>query len=291
MAPHTPTTRSWLYECTVSHHRHAPKSHSFQHALFLLALDLDDEPQAGVLFPWFRMNRRGVYSYHDADHLPLRAQPNGGPPHGTAKSRLAAWLLEQGVALNPADTVRLITLPRVLGYVFNPVSFFFCYHPTGEPKCAVAEVGNTFAERKLYLIPWGSSEAGVGQVFHSRQPKEFYVSPFFDLDVEFDFRLQLPGERLEVRIDDWKDGSRVLTTALNGRRRPLTTANLIQQTLRCPWVTGKVSFLIHWHALLLWCKRVPWRAKAAEPQKQRNVLHPHKSLTSTLGTKSAKIFS
>ena len=109
-------------------------------------------------------------------------------------------------------------------------------------------------------------------------PKHFYVSPFFALDLAFDFKLRVPGEQLDIHIDDREGDRPVLLTALTGRRVPLTDANLARLTLKYPLVTLRVITLIHWHALKLWWKNVPWHRKAANPQLQRGVFNAHESL-------------
>ena len=109
----------------------------------------------------------------------------------------------------------------------------------------------------------------------SSRPKHFYVSPFSPLDLAFDFKLRIPGEHLDIHIDDREGDRRVLLSALTGTRAPLTTARLAWFTLKYPLITLKVIFLIHWHALLLWLARVPHFAKAARPEDQRGVFNPH----------------
>jgi hypothetical protein len=260
------SVNSCLYECTVMHRRLAPKVHSFQYRIFMFAFDLDELDALPSKVRGFSRNRLNLYQFRDTDHL--------GATTGTVKENLAAYLATQGIALPSGARTVLLTLPRVLGYIFNPVSFYFCTGADGRPLCAVVQVGNTFGEQKLYLLP----QAGEDHTFRLRTPKHFYVSPFLGLETEFDFKLRLPGESLEIHIDDREAGERVLLSALTGRRAPLTSARLAWFTLKYPLVTLRVIFLIHWNALLLWCKRIPWFAKAAQPDLQRGVLRPHASL-------------
>jgi len=168
----------------------------------------------------------------------------------------------------------LLTLPRVLGYIFNPVSFYFCFDAAGVPFCALAQVGNTFGEMKPYLL----SAPDAHGVFRLRTPKHFYVSPFSALDLDFDFKLHVPGDRLEIHIDDRQGETRVLLSSLTGTQLPLTTARLAWLTLKFPFLTLKVIFLIHWQALRLWVKRLPFHSKAANAHLQRDVLNPHSSI-------------
>ena len=157
----------------------------------------------------------------------------------------------------------------MLGYIFNPVSFYFCRASNGEPLCAVVQVGNTFGEMKPYLLRQPSAE----NFFRLTTPKHFYVSPFSTLDLAFDFKLSVPDQTLDIHIDE-KDGDRrVLLSTLTGQRAPLAWF-----TLKYPLITLKVIGLIHWQALLLWAKRLPWHAKAAHADQQRDVLRPHGAL-------------
>lgn len=186
------------------------------------------------------------------------------------------WLAQQGLTLPPDARIQLLTLPRMMGYVFNPVSFYFCSDAEGAPLCAVAEVSNTFREVKPFLLR--REDLQPDGTFRRTVPKHFYVSPFFALDVAFDFKLRVPGDSLELHIDDREGQQRVLLTSLTGRRVPLSDAQLAWQTLKCPLVTLKVISLIHWNALRLWLKKVPWHPKAANPHLQRDVMRPHESL-------------
>lgn len=261
---------SCLYECSVMHHRLEPKEHHFQYRIFMFALDLDEiDAVTGKVFGFAR-NRRSLYEFRDRDHLTL---PELGGA-GTVKEHIIRWVANNGIQLPDNGRIMLVTLPRVLGYIFNPVSFYFCYDASGAPICTVVQVSNTFREMKPYLV----SERGERGEFRRIVPKEFYVSPFSDLDVCFDFKLKVPGESLDIHIDDRIGGRRLLLSALTGRQVPLTSVRLAWLTLKYPLITLKVIFLIHWHAMLLWIKRLPWHRKAANAQQQRDVFNPHASI-------------
>lgn len=165
------------------------------------------------------------------------------------------------------------------GYLFNPVTFYYCFDRAGRPAAAIAEVTNTFREMKPYFLgPGALAASGGAAAFQGRMPKYFYVSPFSDVDVAFDFRLPTPGDALAIRIDDYEGAARTLTSALTGRRTALTGARLAWFSLKYPLVTVKVIALIHVHALLLRIKRVPWFAKAARAADQRDLYRPHHSI-------------
>lgn len=312
--------QSGLYECRVMHARFAPHSHRFSYRIFLMAVDLDEVASLPQRVGLFSFNRRNVYSFRDLDYLPidepvfpppaatestasaLGAAATGGPatsaPLLTAfpptapsqssanlKTRVLALASKHGTNLTGGRVI-LLTLPRVFGYLFNPVSFYFCYDRQGAPAAVIAEVTNTFREVKPYFLGAPARDARTG-AFRLRVPKHFYVSPFSDVDVAFDFNLRMPGDRLTLQIDDYTEGDRTLTTTLTGERRKLTTARLAWYTLKYPLITVRVIALIHWHALRLWMKRVPWFAKAARAGDQRDLHRPHRSLAHQAPTLAA----
>jgi DUF1365 family protein len=276
---------SSLYECRVVHHRFAPRVHRFSYRIFMVAVDLDELGSLGRSIPILSVNRGNLFSLHEGDYLPTGEPVHNGagapsPAGPRLKDRVLDYLSQCGVDLAGGRVV-LLTLPRVAGYQFNPVSFYFCYGADGLPRAAIAEVTNTFREMKPYLLGPNHLDPAGGGTFRLRTPKYFYVSPFSDVDVEFDFAIGAPGESLAVRIDDYSDGTRTLASALTGRRRPLTAPRLAWYTLKYPLVTLRVVLLIHLHALLLAAKRVPWFPKAARSGDQRGLYRPHGSIATT----------
>lgn len=253
---------SCLYECTVMHRRLAPKKHEFVYRIFLFLFDLEELPEIERQIPFFSVNAPNLYSLRNEDYFQFHSRD--------IRQNLETYLATQNLLIRPAR-VLLLTLPRLLGYTFNPVSVFFCFDESHRPLTAVIQVGNTFGELKPYLVPCDPD----GQGFHVRVPKNYYVSPFSALDLEFDFRFDLPARRLRLAIDDYSGGERVLISTVTGAREELTSANLARFTLRYPLVTLKVIFLIHWEALRLWLKKIPFRLKESDPELQQGAHRIH----------------
>jgi len=252
-----------IYDCKIMHCRLKPKRHSFNYGVFMLSLDLDDFPK----IPLLSHNRFNLFSIDDRDHVAL-----GG--HETIRGNLVAWLARQNFTCPPDAKIRLVTFPRVLGYGFNPVSLYYIENADGDPLLAVAEVVNTFREMKLYIVGERAPNGG----WFRRIAKNFYVSPFSDPGAEFDFRLGLPGGNWIVGIDIYQDGELMLKSGIAGQRENLTPLRLLWYAIRFPLMSLKIIGLIHWQALLLWIKRVPYFAKTAALDRQLDVMRPHPSL-------------
>jgi len=248
------------------HHRFSPKVHKFHYRTFMWWIDLDELHLLSRKSWLFGYNRFNLFSFYDKDHM------NGELNGKTTKENIAAYLKEQGVD-RKGGKIYLLTNLRTMGYLFNPVSFYYCFNPDGSPLCAIAEVGNTYYEMKPFLL----SEFD-GTSFNLRTKKYFYVSPFTNPDDEFNFSLALPGHQLNIKIDDYRDGNKFFISTLTGTKKPISTKNIIGRFIRFPFITLQVIMLIHWQALKLWIKKVPYHAKAANPELQQNVLRKHKSL-------------
>lgn len=297
---------SRLYECHVMHARFTPKPHRFVYRIFMLAIDLDELPTLHRRLHLFSVNAPNLYSFRETDFLPTTepihnqsppsksnpigySLPSSHPaPGASLKSRILAFLASRGTDLGHGGRIELVTLPRVCGYLFNPVSFYFCYDASGTCVAAISEVTNTFREMKPYFLgpetfrpsaPRPASAAPSG-TFQLRTPKNFYVSPFSDVDVAFDFNLRPPTSTLSIQIDDYVGSERTLTSTLAGPSRPLTDSRLAWFLLKYPLITLRIIGLIHWHALLLYLKKIPWFAKASRASDQRDLYRPHASLSS-----------
>jgi len=258
--------KSAIYECEVMHHRLSPKVHRFSYHLFYLWLDLDELDALSPYFRFFSRNRWNLFSFYDADHIVKDGKD--------AKANVLQIIREAGVDVSTIAKVRLLTFPRILGYIFNPVCFYYGFDADEKPVCAVAEVTNTFHEQKPYVV----TQIEDGDCFRLITPKHFYVSPFFDLELNFDFKLRVPTEHLDLHVDDRHGNERVLLTRLKGKRRPLTDVGLLTCAVKYPLLTLRVIYLIHWHAFRLWMKGLKVHRKSDSPNLQRGVYRPHHSI-------------
>lgn len=240
---------SCLYECTVAHNRKVITENKFYYNYFMFYLDLDEIDHLAANLKLFSRNRFNAFNFRDKDHLAFD-KPN-------VKQNILKYIRENGV-VEEIKRIQLLSNVATFGYNFNPVSFYFCFDKDDKPICAVPEVGNTFGELKPFLI--GKDNLIDGQ-FRARMQKNFYVSPFIEHDVFFDFRLFLPDNKLNIKIDDYKEGNRIFTTHLSGTNRALTDLNLMKYAIKYPLVTLKVIGAIHWQAMKLILKKVHYFKK------------------------------
>lgn len=247
------TLASALYEGTVVHLRLRPRRHRLGYGVFALLLDLDEIDALSARLRLFSRNRFNLFSFHDRDY--------GGRSREPLQAQIARHLAAAGI--EGGGPIRLLTMPRVLGYAFNPLSIYFCHTGAGRLSAVLYEVSNTFGERHSYLIPVAPGcEARVVQ----RTEKRFFVSPFLDMNLDYTFRLHPPGERLVVSIVARDRDGTVLSAVEEARRRPLTDGALARAFVNFPLVTLKVILGIHWEALLIWLKGIPLRPRPAPPR-------------------------
>lgn len=216
---------SKIYSGEVMHARVHPAKHVLRFPHYFYAFDLDELAAIDRDVKGFGYNRFSIASLRDRDYL------NG---EGSIREKLMALLESHGTDRGIASVV-LVTQARYLGYVFNPVSFYFCYKKNGEVSCVVAEVNNTFGEKHIYVLT--EKLKGDKGYIEFRQNKEFHVSPFNNLDGYYSFRFSEPGEKIEVRIILHRDGRDIMTARLTGTALPLTSANLKTVIRRFPFTT------------------------------------------------------
>lgn len=244
--------QSCLYFGTLRHRRFAPRPHAFRYRLYMTWLDLSelDEVFRGR---WLWSARRPALAWlRRADYL-------GDPAVSLDQAVRERVALATG--RRPAGPVRLLTHLRTFGHCFNPVSFYYCYDAAArQVETIVAEITNTpWNERHAYVLPTGS-DGGSGRndrPMRFRFGKSFHVSPFMAMDIEYDWRLTVPGERLGVHMVNRRDGEKLFDATLSLERRELSGANLAGALLRYPFATVEVMRAIYWQAFRLWLKRVP----------------------------------
>ncbi len=262
--------KSSLYECEVVHERLLPRRHGFRYHVFFMDVWLDELPRLDRELRLFSVDRFNAFTFRDEDHLDLGA--------GHLRLNLEKWLVEKhGVTLAADSRIRLVTLPRMLGYIFNPVCFYFIYDAEGKAIHAICEVTNTFHEMKPYLLATPLREG----FFELIVPKHFYVSPFSALETSFHFKIEVPGDAIRIHIDDLEGDQRMLVSWIHGKRQPLTDSRLAWYGIRYPALTLQVIAKIHWQAFRLWMRQFEFHRKAAAPHLQRDLYRPHTSLTET----------
>jgi len=242
--------RSSLLVGRVMHQRLAPVAHGFRYPIYMHRIDLDELPALDRGLRLFGVNRWRPVAFHEADHL--------GPAARGARANVEARLRGHGVTV-PVARIELVTQCRVLGYVFNPVSFYLCYGHDDELCAIVAEVHNTFGEQHCYVLPAHRSDEAAPRVWHDK--KTFHVSPFLTLDGTYRFQFAIAEAHVDIRIDLHRDGHPVFVSRLSLDRQPLTDAGLLQVLVRYPLMTLRVVAAIHWQALRLWLKGVGYVPK------------------------------
>lgn len=272
---------SSLLECRLLHRRLAPREHRFTNRIFFFALDLAELDALSRHLTLFSRNTRNLYAFRDRDFL-ISGAGSESHPIASLLENLCQRLRAEGIDPGPGLRVVLVAIPRIAGYLFNPVCFYFCYDGK-RPLYAFAEVTNTFREVKLFPVP----PNGEGKLFTARVSKEFYVSPFSECDGEFSFKLRYDGERLVGRIDEYEKGKLVVHTVVVGQRRPLTDFNLAWFAVKYPFLGVQVMARIHTQALRLYLKGLPWRRKREQAAMQRN-FYPNRPAGSSATKGEAK---
>lgn len=242
---------SALYAGSVFHHRRRPREHRLKHALFQCVLDLDELVLLDRDLSLFSLGRFNLFSFHPTDH-----GDGSGDLAGWARSELAA------AGVEAAGPVRVLCIPRILGHAFNPLTVYFCHDEQGLLRGLIYQVNNTFGERHSYVIPVADSAADV---VRQSCDKRFYVSPFMDLAMRYDFTVRPPGEAVSVGVNGSDSEGLLIATAFAGERRPFTDTQLLWAFMAYPLMTLKVVAGIGWGALRLWLKGIGYRRRPAVP--------------------------
>ena len=240
--------RSHLLTGKVRHRRTSPFTYQLEHDVFYFALDLAELDEVADRVRLVRRNERGLVTFRDADHLPVPARD--------LDADVRAHLRSEGH--DPAGwQITLVTNLRILGYVFNPASFYLCRDGEGELRVVIVEVHNTFGERHLYTLKPArageAQEAVAGAApFAAGMPKAFFVSPFISMEGRYAVHVRDDEAGLRIAVVLRQDGEVALSTSLVLERRPLTDGSLLRLLLRHPLMTQRTMGLIHLHAFRLW---------------------------------------
>lgn len=237
---------SALYRGRVMHRRLRPKAHVLEYGVFWVMLDLDSMDQAIAACRRFSRNRFNLLSFYDADHGDKSGQP--------LRQQVEGWLARAGIDLD-GGPIRLLTMPRVLGYVFNPISFYYCYHSDGRLLAMAYEVTSTFKVRHTYVVPLANTHQAAGLIDQGAA-KALYVSPFMGMEMDYRFRGHAPAEKLDMTITGLDDQGPLIVAGMKAERLALDDRNIWRCVISLPFLTLKVVGAIHWEALKLWLKGV-----------------------------------
>lgn len=245
-----------IYPSTVMHSRRFPVSYRFSYRIFSFIVDIDRLEEI-ARNPLFSFNRFNLFSIYQQDH---------GPRDGTTWRPWVEKILQQNGIFSPVSQIRLLCMPRILGYGFNPLSLWFCCAANGDLLAVICEVRNTFGEHHHYLLHQHGS--ALPPIVTGTKQKVFHVSPFVGMQARYEFFIHQPGEKLNVLIHEYEDDELMLLASQQGKHQPFSTRILLHQFLRIPFVSLKVMALIHWQAFKIWLKGATFFRKPAPPTEE-----------------------
>lgn len=241
-------THSAIYTGRVAHHRLEPREHRFTFRMFMVYVDLDELPRLFRRRWFWSAERRNLVYFKRDDYM--------APPDRPLKE-VVLDEVERGLGRRPDGAVRMLTHLRSFGYLFNPVTFYYCFDAEDRLEAVVSEITNTPWNERHTNVFDANEVSGRGEVA-CRFAKDFHVSPFFDMDLDYDWRFSVPGEDLAVRMTNLSQGRPIFHAGLALRRKPMTAGSLAGALLRHPLLTARLHAMIYLQAGLLWLKRVPF---------------------------------
>ena len=227
----------YLYRTRIDHLRKAPTRNAFSHRSYAWYIDIDE-------LPWLPIWLRPFAVFRAGDHL---SAPESGPD--TLRTRVDAFLAGHGINLGGGRVTALLQA-RVLGHVFNPISVFWCNDAEGHLRYVIVEVHNTYGGRHAYLLP--PTQDGPVAV-----PKQFYVSPFNEVDGYYLVHAPEPGRTAELAVSWHRDNKLVFVATLRGERRPASPAEVAAMQVKAPLAPLLGAIAIRWHGISLWRRGLP----------------------------------
>jgi len=232
-----------IYKGIVTHRRFKPKRHFFSYKTFSIFFDLDELKNLENNISIFSLNRFNLFSFYNKDH----GDRDGGDLKSWVKNTLKKFDINSEIS-----KIKLLCFPRIFGYVFNPLSIFYCYNKNTELKAILYEVKNTFNEQHTYIFP---IEKG-SKIITQNCNKKLYVSPFIEMETRYNFRLVEPKETLSIFIKQTDSDGILLSACQVGRKESISTKQLLINFFKNPMMTIKIIMAIHFEALRLWKKGV-----------------------------------
>jgi hypothetical protein len=251
--PNRETLQSCIYEGRVRHRRFTPVEHAFDYALFMMYLDLAELPHLFDRYWLWNNEGRGLARFRRRDHL-----KNEAPPE-TPLDEAVRTLVQKRTGRVISGPIRLLTHLEYFGYRFNPVSFYFCFDDADTQVDAfVAEINNTpWGEQHCYVLDRRDSDA-AGSKLHFRFAKNFHISPFMEMEYDYDWHIAGPDKALAIHMSNLRDGEKAFDATMTMHRTPITGRALARVLAQYPLMTAKVIGAIYYQAWRLWFKRCPY---------------------------------
>lgn len=260
---------SAIYAGKVTHKRFKPKTHFLRYRMFYMFFDIDEIAALSKKHWLFSCDRFNFFSFFNKDH---GYKSDAHVADGLLRSYAENRMKEAGMTPD-GGRIMLMTMPRILGYVFNPLSVYYCHDRADALTALIYEVNNTFGQRHSYIFPLNQNSNADGPL-HQECNKEFYVSPFLEMELGYDFTITPPRDDASIVINASDKDGLIIATVFTGKRREFSDRTLLKLAFSYPLLTLKVILGIHWEALRLWLKGVRLTARPAAPQQTKSVILP-----------------